>query len=762
MPYNEKGEPEYLDGAIFDITDNKVAETNLRHSEEMTRAIIENALECIIRIDEKGIIQSFNPSAEKTFGYKRDEVINRNIKFLLPEPYRSEHDEYLKKYLATGVKNIIGFARELEAVRKDGSVFPIELSVSELYQGEHRYFNGMVRDITQRKEIEKNLQKINKQSDFALDLTKAGYWHILLDDSGYYVSSEKAVAIFGDPPRPGHRYKIMEEWYANVEAGDKEAAEATLENFKGAIEGRYPIYDATFAYKRPVDGGIVWIHALAYVVRDENGKATEMYGVTQDITESKLLEAQLREASIKAEQANQAKSLFISSMSHEIRTPMNAILGYSQILERDKELIGKQRKGVESIHRAGKHLLDIINDILDFSKIEAGKMELHPHDFDLGSIVQDLLIIFSGKCKEKHLELKSEGVQEGQKVHVHAEAGKLRQVLVNLIGNGVKFTESGSVTLRVMPLAGEQFYFEVKDTGEGIAPEKLKTIFESFQQDEEGIKKGGTGLGLAIAKSIISAMGGELQVESELNKGSKFYFTLDLPSAKEDVREKDDSLTRVTGLASGLSIKTVLIDDNQDNLDVLAATLQDIGIETVEADNGPEGLELIRKIQPEIIFVDYHMPGMDGLEVTKRVKEEYGDKKIKIVMISASTFEHHREQYMKEGVHGFVGKPFLREEILGVMARLLDLEYEYEENALKNIALDKNQIDFSSINISKDLHKSIYDMANMGMMSELEELLPQIDSSCSEGPQLSAHIKDLIDQFDTDGIVKVLEKIGNE
>jgi CheY-like chemotaxis protein len=412
--------------------------------------------------------------------------------------------------------------------------------------------------------------------------------------------------------------------------------------------------------------------------------------------------------------------------------------------------------------RPGKHLLDIINDILDFSKIEAGKMELHPHDFDLGSLVQDLIIIFSGKCKDKNLELKSEGVHEGQKIHVHAEAGKLRQVLVNLVGNGVKFTESGSVTLRVMPLAGEQFYFEVKDTGQGIRPEKLKTIFESFQQDEEGIKKGGTGLGLAIAKSIVSAMGSELQVESELNKGSRFFFTIDLPSAKEDVREKDDSLSKVIGLAPGHSVKTVLIDDNKDNLDVLAGTLQEIGIETVEAENGLSGLELIRKIQPEIIFVDYHMPGMDGLEVTKRIKNEFGDDKIKIVMISASTFAHHREQYMKEGVHGFVGKPFLREEILGIMSRLIGLEYEYEENALTSKAPDNKQIDFSAIKISQELNKSIKDMANMGMMTELEELLPQIDSSCSEGPQLSAYIKDLIDQFDTDAIVKVLEKIENE
>ena len=867
---------------------------DLQASEEMTRAVIEGALDGMIIIDEAGKIKSFNPAAESIFGYSEEEVWEKNINILMPEPYHGEHDGYISNYLTTGIEKIIGLAREVEGMRKNGEVFPLELCVSPIWIKNTLHFSGIIRDITERKKTEvalkesedqfrtlvdnipgvsfrclldkdwtmvyisdaikdlsgfppedfinnsvrtfdsvifsddrkkvvqiigesvnsgkpytleyrivhsdgktlwvrekgqasfdKNgsplfldgaifditdqkiaeaeLRKINQQSDTALDLTKAGYWYIPLEsDPGYYISSEKAAAIFGDPPRPNHRYHIMDEWFANVVAGDKEAADATMENFKGALEGRYPLYDATYAYKRPVDGKTVWIHALAYVSRDENGKAIDMYGVTQDITESKLLESQLRDASVKAEQANQAKSLFISSMSHEIRTPMNAILGYSQILGRDKGLNDKQRKGVESIHRAGRHLLDIINDILDFSKIEAGKLELHPHDFDLGSLVKDLIVIFSGKCVEKKLELKSEGVHEGQKIHVHAEAAKLRQVLVNLIGNAVKFTESGSVSLRVMPLAGDQFYFEVKDTGQGIAPDRLESIFESFQQDEEGVKKGGTGLGLVIAKKIISAMGGELEVESEINKGSRFFFTIDLPTAKEEVKVKDDRLTRVIGLAQGHSVKSLLIDDNKDNLNVLSQTLEELGVETIEAENGLEGLEKVRESKPDIIFVDYHMPEMDGLEVTKRVQDEYGKEKIKIVMISASTFDHHREQYMKEGVHGFVGKPFIREEILGIMARLLNLEYEYEEVSSSEEIPEKKDIDFSTIKLPKEIHASLKEMASMGMMDELAELLPEIKSSGPNGSDLVFCLQDMIDQFDMDGIIKVLEKIDSE
>jgi|GEM_PF-1081655 len=804
VKFNANGKADYLDGAFFDITDSKNAETKLRHSEKMTRAIIENSMECIIRIDEKAVIRSFNPAAERTFGYRAAEVTGRNINMLMPEPYKSEHDEYMKTYSATGVKKIIGIAREVEAMRRDGSIFPIELSVSEIFLGEERFYNGMVRDITERKKAEEKLLKNNIFSELHKDIAVSANKNLPIEEGIQLVVNNVCEGLgwpvghvyWPDPESPDKRLIPSKIWkIKNIEdcLPFIEATEETSFEKGSGLPGRVwaggkpewisiSISDKNFSrasiakqvglrrgFAFPVFIGKEVVAVLEFFSNMDEELDSDLLIMMEDIGnllgslfERKRGEEQLKLAQQKAEQANKAKSLFISSMSHEIRTPMNAILGYSQILERDKELAGKHRKGVESIHRAGNHLLGIINDILDFSKIEAGKLELHPHDFDLGSLVQDLTVIFSGKCKEKNLDLKTEGIQQGQKIHVHAEAGKLRQVLINLIGNAVKFTDSGAVGLRVMPLSGDQFYFEVKDTGQGISQEKLKSIFESFQQDEEGIKKGGAGLGLAIAKSIISAMGGELQVESEFGQGSRFFFTLDLPAAKESVREKDDSISKAIGLAKGFSAKTVLIDDNKDNLEVLSGTLKEIGIKTFEAENGLDGLEMIRNNQPDMIFVDYHMPEMDGLEVTKQVINEFGENKIKIVMISASTFDHHREQYMKEGVHGFVGKPFLREEILGVMARLLGLKYEYEESPDEIEMADVENIDYSSIKISKELYESSIEMANLGMMTELEEMLPEIESCGSGGQQFSAYLKDLIDKFDTDGLMKALEKIDHE
>lgn len=490
--------------------------------------------------------------------------------------------------------------------------------------------------------------------------------------------------------------------------------------------------------------------------------AQETIQKQKDTLEIKVEERtqELVKAKQKAELADRAKSVFIASMSHEIRTPMNVILGFSQILERNKELNTKQRKHVGSIHRAGNHLLDLINDILDFSKIEAGKMELHPHDFDLGSLVQDLSVMFLGECKEQGLEFRIAGIQEDQKINVHADSTKLKQVLINLIGNAVKFTESGCVSVEVMPVKEGQFYFEVKDTGRGMPPDKLETIFEAFKQDEEGLKKGGTGLGLAISKKIVSAMDGKLDVESEIGKGSKFFFSISLPPAKKSIKSKDDRLKNAIGLAPGYSVKAVLIDDYKVNLDVLAETLMELGVETVGAETGLQGLEEVRKVKPNIIFVDYRMPGMDGLEVARRVQKEYGRDAIKIVMISASTFAHHREQFMKEGLHGFVGKPFAREDILGIMARLLNVEYEYEKELSPINVPEVEVVDFSATKLPEKLHASLKQMASMGLMVELKESLPQVEGSGPDGPCLAAHLKGLIDQFDADGIIKVIEKVN--
>jgi signal transduction histidine kinase/CheY-like chemotaxis protein len=461
-----------------------------------------------------------------------------------------------------------------------------------------------------------------------------------------------------------------------------------------------------------------------------------------------------------AESANRAKSAFISSMSHEIRTPMNAILGYSQMMELDDSLNLNQKKKIETIHRTGTHLLGIINDILDFSKIEAGKMEANCHDFDLGGLIRDMEVIIEARCKEKNLELKIKGIEKEQLIAVQGDGPKLSQVLINLLGNAAKFTDYGSVCLELVKLEGNHYKFSVSDTGQGIPTEKQKLIFEAFQQDKEGISKGGTGLGLAISSKLVAVMGGELEVKSEPEKGALFFFTLHLPPSQKAVSKRDDKLKSAKHLASGYKVKSVLIDDNQDNLNVLADTLKEVGVETVEADNGIEGLEMIRKTEPDIVLLDYHMPGMDGLEVTKRIRAEYGDDKIKIVMVSASTFDHHREMFMKEGVHGFIGKPFAREELLGTLVRLLNVEFD----SVKKISQEQiKEVNFSLVNITNDLNVSLKNAASLGRMNEFEKILVEVEKLDSDGAEgFAMHLRELADRFDVDGILRALEDVENK
>ena len=474
----------------------------------------------------------------------------------------------------------------------------------------------------------------------------------------------------------------------------------------------------------------------------------------------KQAEEELKSAQQKAEAANQAKSVFISSMSHEIRTPLNAIMGYSQILERTRGLTEKQQHDVVAIHRSGKHLLSIVNDILDFSKIEAGKMELHLTNFDLESLIQDLFVVFTMRSQEKGLQLNLEGLKKDEKLFVYSDSVKLRQILMNLIGNAVKFTASGTITLKINPLENNDYYFEVRDTGPGIPPEKQASIFKAFQQDEQGIKQGGTGLGLSISKALLQLLGSDLAMESVLEQGSRFYFTLRLPPAKMSEEAENHPYTGVSKLAASHTVRAILIDDVQANLDVLARVLEEVGAECMGADNGSEGLALIDKFSPDIVFSDYHMQGVDGLEVTRRIRKDHGDKNIKVVMISASVFDHHQKMYREEGVDGFVGKPFVREEIFEVLAQLLGVEYEYEEDVDCRPREQRSLgLDISSISLPEELLRTLKAAAQSGQVTKVLELLDYLENENLIATNLIGHLKDLTDALDLNSVFGIVDKI---
>ncbi|MBI4889604.1 MAG: response regulator [Acidobacteria bacterium] len=510
----------------------------------------------------------------------------------------------------------------------------------------------------QRRRTEEELQKSNFKADSALELTKAGYWHVPLDGSGWYNSSERAVRIFGDPPTPDFRYTV-EHWAKHVQLGDEEAGVRTLKNFQEAIEGVIPAYDSIYAYKRPVDGEVVWIHALGHVVYGEDGKPSDMFGVTQDITEFKLLERQLMSEKDRAEEATAAKSMFLANMSHEIRTPMNAILGMTHLALKT-ELSAKQRDYLTKVRSAAGALLGIINDILDFSKIEAGKLDIESAEFWYEDVVENLSTVVAQKAQEKGLEFLI-ARQQGIPPSLVGDPLRLGQILINLVNNAVKFTERGEVVVSAgveEEAAGRvKLRFSVRDTGIGMTPEQAGRLFQAFSQADASTtrKFGGTGLGLSISRRLVEMMGGSIWAESEAGVGSTFHFTVWLGVGTGELQKR----RFIPDLAG---IRTLVVDDNAQAREILCDAMRGFALRADAVSSGQEALKALVSQDDgdpyRLVLMDWHMPGMDGLQASAAIKRQSHLKHVpKIVMVTAFGREEVRAQAEVIGVEGYILKP---------------------------------------------------------------------------------------------------------
>lgn len=391
---------------------------------------------------------------------------------------------------------------------------------------------------------------------------------------------------------------------------------------------------------------------------------------------------ELEQAKEKADAANHAKSEFLANMSHELRTPLNGILGYAQILGRDRQATPQQKEGVTIISQCGAHLLNLINDVLDLAKIEARKLELLPGDFDFTTFLKGVVEISRIKAEQKEISFVYDPLNV-LPVAVHGDEKRLRQVLLNLLGNAIKFTDRGQVTLKVgqleSPHANPVVRFQVDDTGVGMTPEQLTKIFQPFEQVGTNERKAvGTGLGLAISRQIVEMMGGALQVESVPNQGSRFWFDVELTTVDNWQPVVADQPSRTVIGYEGKHRKILVVDDRWENRAVIVNLLEPLGFELSEAEHGRAGLAAAQRFQPDLIITDLVMPEMDGFEMTRALRAQAEFRDLPVIASSASVFNFDRQKSQEVGCSNFLPKPVQMEELLAQLQDYLQLQWRVE------------------------------------------------------------------------------------
>jgi predicted ATPase/signal transduction histidine kinase/DNA-binding NarL/FixJ family response regulator/tRNA A-37 threonylcarbamoyl transferase component Bud32 len=496
---------------------------------------------------------------------------------------------------------------------------------------------------------------------------------------------------------------------------------------------------------------------------------------------SKTLEAKVEERTVQLQQevrdrqraeetaqsANRAKSEFLANMSHELRTPLNGILGYAQICRKDRSLSEQQKNRIAIIHQCGEHLLTLINDVLDLSKIEARKMELYPKEFHFDEFLNSIAEICKIKAEQKGISLIYQPLSPLPKV-IRADDKRLRQVLLNLLGNAVKFTETGTIVFKV-GYHEHAIRFQVEDSGVGIASNELDEIFKPFQQVGENSRKTeGTGLGLAISRQLIEMMGGTLQVKSTLGVGSTFWFDLDLPLVHAATETANASKRTIIGV-KGDKRKILVVDDKPTNRSILVNLLEPIGFDVLDAVDGEDGLSKAQAFQPDAILIDLVMPNLDGFEATRRLRLMPALKDVIVIAISASVFEFDQQQSLKVGCNDFLPKPIREDDLLQKLQEHLNLDWIYESESVpgeplkQGNNLETDSVSFSSASpdgsIPPPEEIAIFlDLAMRGDLREIAKRATQLEETNQQWSPFATHLRQLAKGFKGRQILEFLKQ----
>ncbi|MEX1095000.1 MAG: PAS domain S-box protein [Planctomycetales bacterium] len=711
---NAAGEIVGVQGMFWDVSARMRAEEGLRESEVRKQAVFDAALDCMLVVDADGRVTEFNRAAEKAFGYQRGEVIGREMSELLfPRSSRVRHQENLERYVATGEEgSLLGRRIELELVRKNGETFAAEMAMQPIPLEGAPGFTVVLRDITDRKRGQEALEQERYLLHSLLDNIPDNIY--FKDEQGRFLRINSAKAHRSGLTDPSEAvgksdFDFFPDEHARRAADDERRVMDTGEPLVGKEERLvWP------------DGKVSWVSTTKVPLRDREDRIVGTFGISRDISRLKEAEEALREAKETAEAASRAKSDFLANMSHEIRTPLNAIIGMTELVL-DTQLTAAQREYLRTVFASGEALLELINDILDFSKIEAGKLDLERTQFDLRESVGDTMKSLALRAHREELELAFHVAPDVPEV-LAGDPARLRQVLVNLIGNAIKFTEEGEVVLDVSreidppPSQGGagggsaaesgsrsstrtsggsavaasaqslsapnadadrvRLRFSVRDTGIGIAPDKLGVIFEAFEQADTSMTRryGGTGLGLAISSRLVELMGGKIEVESEVGNGSTFHFTAEFEAPKSSA-----SAARRWKQPHLAGMRVLVADDNGTNRLILEEMLRNWGMAPATAPSARAALAELRRAHAAdapytLVLSDVNMPESDGFRLVEWIRQDPDLSSTVIMMLTSGGRTGDVARCEALGAASYLIKPVKQSELFDAIAVALDID----------------------------------------------------------------------------------------
>lgn len=634
-----------------------------QESERIQSAITDTAVDAILTVDNKGIVRTANPAVIDIYGYSQEEAIGMHASSLVPYERRYLYDNDFFSQGKEYSEQIIGTGREVEVLRKDGTTIPARVSIGFTNVDGKPMFVVFASDLRKRKEMEDALRESEaKFRSLIANIPGAAYRCLCKDGWPMVFVSNAIREITGYSPEdfllPNPSLYISDLYHP-----DDKAALSDIEAFTDNFTIEYRVIHR--------NGDIRWVIEQGTCVKDDNGELLYIDGFITDITHRREMEEELKVAKESAEQAAAARTAFLANMSHEIRTPMNAIIGFSDLML-GESLREEQKSHLTTINRSARSLLHLLNDILDSAKLDKGKLDLDYRNFCMREELDLVISTFWLEAKRKKVALNlnvNDSVAQGYR----GVPERLRQVLNNLIGNAVKFTHEGEVTVNVYG-DNEKVYFEVSDTGIGMSPEHLEKVFDPFSQADASMsrKYGGTGLGTTISKQLVELMGGEISARSELGNGTTFAFHLPLEAIELSPMSSDQ--VPVLSEQTLPPLHVLVVDDVIQNVELLTLLLTRAGHTVDSASEGEMALEKMRDGHYDIVLMDLQMPKLDGLEAAKRRREFEKANDLPatpIIALTASVLVQDKHAAQNAGMEGFANKPVDFPVLVSEIARVL-------------------------------------------------------------------------------------------